>query len=131
MAGKIALFYYLIPCYINRDVNRAADEYYSKGYGETFSTQSFSGSGGNAAKIQQTFDKYKDASTGNIEVEGLQKFFEDLGVNPGSDTVTILISSKMKAADMGTYKLQEFKDGFTAMGVSTTDELKRKLPSLY
>jgi hypothetical protein len=61
----------------------------------------------------------------------LQKFFEDLGVNPGSDTVTILISSKMKAADMGTYKLQEFKDGFTALGVSTTDELKRKLPTLY
>ena len=52
-------------------------------------------------------------------------------MNPGSDTVTILISSKMKAADMGTYKLQEFKDGFTALGVSTTDELKRKLPTLY
>ena len=51
-----------------RDVNRAADEYYSKGYGDTFSPSSSSGSGGNAAKIQQTFDKYKDASTGNIEI---------------------------------------------------------------
>ncbi len=86
-----------------------------------------SGGGGNAAKIQQTFDKYKDASTGNIEVEGLQRFFEDLGVNPGSDTVTILISCKMKAANMGTYTQAEFKEGFNQMGVSTVDELKRKL----
>lgn len=52
-------------------------------------------------------------------------------MNPASDTVTILISSKMKAQNMGTYTLQEFKDGFAAMGVSTTDELKRKLPTLY
>ena len=89
------------------------------------------GGGGNAAKIQQTFDKYKDASTSNIEVEGLQKFFEDLGVNAASDVVTILISCKMKAANMGVFTQPEFKEGFTQMGVSTVDELKRKLPQLY
>lgn len=90
-----------------------------------------SNGGGNAGKIQQTFDKYKDASTGNIEVEGLQKFFEDLGVNAASDTVTILISCKMKAANMGVFTQPEFKEGFTQLGVSTVDELKRKLQQLY
>lgn len=108
-----------------RDVNRAADEYFSKGYAE--SASSTNGGGGNAAKIQQTYDKYKDASTGNIEVEGLQRFFEDLGVNPGSDTVTIMISCKMKAANMGVFTQAEFKEGFSQMSVSTVDELKRKL----
>ena len=57
----------------------------------------------------------------------MHKFFEDLGVNPASDTVTILISCKMKAANMGVFTLAEFKEGFTQMGVSTVDELKRKL----
>lgn len=90
-----------------------------------------SGGGGNAAKVQQTFDKYKDASTGNIEIEGLQKFFEDLGVNPATDIITLYISFKMKATNMGVFTVAEFKEGFTQMGVSAIDELKRKLPQLY
>ena len=61
----------------------------------------------------------------------MQKFFEDLGVNAASDIVTILISCKMKAANMGVFTQAEFKEGFTQMGVSTVDELKRKLSQLY
>lgn len=37
----------------------------------------------------------------------------------------------MNAASMGELTAAEFKLGFTAMGVSTVDELKRKLPQLY
>jgi hypothetical protein len=37
----------------------------------------------------------------------------------------------MKAANMGVFTVAEFKEGFTQMGVSTVDELKRKLPQLY
>ena len=77
------------------------------------------------------FDKYKDGSTGNIEIEGLQKFYEDLGVNAGSDIVTMLISCKMNAKAMGAYTAAEFKAGFAALGVSSMDEFKRKLPNLY
>jgi len=61
----------------------------------------------------------------------LQKFFDDIGVNAASDVVTILISSKMKAASMGVFTQAEFKEGFTQMGISTVDDLKRKLPQLY
>ncbi len=32
---------------------------------------------------------------------------------------------------MGTYTQAEFKEGFNQMGVSTIDELKRKLQQLY
>jgi hypothetical protein len=56
-----------------------------------------------ADKIVSTFNKYKDESTGNIEVEGMQKFFEDSGIRDPSDIVTILISSKMNALNMGTF----------------------------
>ncbi len=62
-------------------------------------------SSSSGSKVQQTFDKYKDGSTGNIEIEGLQKFFDDLGVNAASDTVTFLISYKMNAQSMGVLTL--------------------------
>lgn len=51
------------------DVNSAMEEYFSKGYGETASAAS--GASGSAGKIQQTFDRYKDSGSGNIEIEGL------------------------------------------------------------
>lgn len=37
----------------------------------------------------------------------------------------------MNAANMGVFTQAEFQAGFKAMGVSTMDELKRKLPQLY
>jgi hypothetical protein len=36
----------------------------------------------------------------------------------------------MNALNMGTFTSPEFKAGFQAMGVSTADDLKRKLPQL-
>lgn len=103
------------------------EEYFSKGLGGASETSSV-----NTSKIQQAFDKYKDAATGNIEIEGLQRFFEDLGVNAATDLVTMLISQRMNAANMGVYTFAEFQAGFKALGVSTVEELKRnKLPGLY
>lgn len=61
----------------------------------------------------------------------MQKFFDDMGVNMSSDVVTMLIFNKMNAQNMGIITLPEFKTGFTALGVSTTEELKKKLPQLY
>lgn len=72
-----------------RDINSAVEEYFSKGLG---GADLGSSGPANTTKIQQAFDRYKDASTGNIEIEGLQRFFEDLGVNAASDIVTMLIS---------------------------------------
>lgn len=95
------------------------------GYGETASVSSSS-----QDKILQTFNKYKDGASGNIEVEGVQKFFEDSGIRDPSDIVTLLLSSKMNAQNMGVYTQQEFVTGFKALGVSTTDDLKRKIPQL-
>jgi DCN1-like protein 1/2 len=111
---------------MNRDVNQSAEEYFINGYGETASSSSSSSSSGD--KIMATFNKYKDSGSGNIEVEGMQKFFEDAGIRDPSDIVTILISSKMNAQNMGAYTQQEFRTGFQAMGVNTAEDLKRKIP---
>ncbi len=96
-----------------------------KGYGDS---SSGGGSGANATKVQQTFDRYKDGSTGNMEAEGIIKFYEDLSVNAASDIITIYISCKLGANQMGVYTSAEFTNGFKAMGVSTVDDLKKKLP---
>ena len=39
-------------------------------------------------------------------------FYGDLGVDPQTDLVTFMISSKMKAANMGVFTIAEFKEGF-------------------
>lgn len=53
-----------------------------------------------------------------------------MGVNAGSDIVTMYISMKMGAQNMGIYTVAEFTNGFKAIGVSTVDELKKKIPTL-
>ena len=53
--------------------------------------------------------------------------FEDLGINAATDTITIYISFKMNAENMGTFKQEEFLGGLKAMGVSTMEDLKKRL----
>jgi hypothetical protein len=65
-----------------------------------------------------------------MEGEGIQKFFEDLGVDP-MDPVTLLVSRYMKAETMGFYTQQEFETGMKALNCSTTQELKHMMPKLY
>lgn len=108
-----------------RDVNNAVEEYFAKGYGEKAVITK-----ANPGKIQQTFNLYKDASTGRIEGEGIQKFFAHVGVDP-MDPVTLLISMYMQAKTMGFYTYEEFEHGMKALNSSTGAELKKQLPSLY
>ena len=107
-------------------MNQAVEEYFLKGHGETATVAVAGG-----AKSQQAFDRYKDSKTGKIEMDGIIQFFNDLGVNGETDAISMYFPYKMNAASMGEFTAAEFKQGFTAMGVSTVDELKRKLPQLY
>ena len=120
--GRSTAFYQL-----SRDVNNAVEEFFLKG----FSGQAASGGSSiSQSQAQQVFDRYKDKGTGNIEIEGLQQFFEDLGINGGTDIITMYISYKMNEANMGTITQQEFMTGFRAMNVSTMEDLKKRVPQL-
>ena len=81
------------------------EEYFTKGLG---GAETSIGGVSSTAKAQQTFDRYKDSSTGNIEFEGMQKFFDDLGISGGTDTITMYICYKMTVANMGTITPTEF-----------------------
>ncbi len=59
-----------------RDVNSAAEEYFVKGYAEKAQIVK-----SNPKAIEGLFARYKDAQTGNMEAEGIAKFYEDLGID--------------------------------------------------
>jgi predicted peroxiredoxin len=110
-------------------VNNAVEEFFVKGLGGADTGFGSSGAGGfNQVKAQQVFDKYKDKVTKKIEIEGLQEFFEDLGISGATDIITMYISFKMNAENMGVIKQEEFLAGFKAMGVSTMEDLKKRVP---
>ena len=66
-----------------------------------------------------------------MEGEGIAAFFGDIGVDAGSDIITFLVSQYMGASTMGVYTLQEFTTGMGKLGVSSLEEMKKRLPSLY
>ena len=88
---------------------------------------SSSGGSFNMGKATEVFNKYKDHGTGQIEMEGLGAFWQDAG---GPDLMPFYLSFKMNAANFGQYTQKEFTDGFRAMGVSTMEELKKRVPQL-
>ena len=97
-------------------MNLAVDDYYTRGYGQK--AEVHKGPSINTKKIEQFFNAYKHAQTSKIEIDGVQKFFEDMGVDP-MDIVTLLISYHMKAQTMGEYSFDEFDCGCKTMGVQS------------
>jgi DCN1-like protein 1/2 len=85
-----------------RDVNAAVDEYYNKGYGQEASTSSKKSAVANPKKVEALFVNYMDQSSKRMEADGIERFFNDLGVDP-MDLVTLQLSKYMQAETMGVY----------------------------
>jgi DCN1-like protein 1/2 len=84
----------------------------------------------NPKKVEALFVNYMDKNSKKMEADGIERFFNDLGVDP-MDLVTLQLSKYMQAETMGVYTQAEFETGLRALGVSTLSELKSKLPTLY
>jgi len=83
-------------------VNAAVDEYYNKGYGQETSVASKKTAVANPKKVEQLFTNYMDKNTKKMEADGIERFFNDLGVDP-MDLVTLQLSKYMQAETMGVY----------------------------
>jgi DCN1-like protein 1/2 len=81
------------------------------------------------AKVMGLFDKYKEADEDTIQVSGVVQFCEDLGVDP-TDSIMLLISWQMRAANMCVFTREEWLRGFTAMGCESIDQLKEQFDEL-
>lgn len=60
---------------------------------------------------------------------GIEAFYSDLNISI-EDVVTLIVSWKMKAANMCVYTKIEFVRGFEALECSNIDEMKSKIPSM-
>eukprot|EP00050_Salpingoeca_kvevrii_P017655 m.67104 g.67104 ORF g.67104 m.67104 type:complete len:128 (-) comp7654_c0_seq1:368-751(-) len=64
-----------------------------------------------------------------IQVNGMIRFCEDLGVDP-SDIVMLVLAWKLNAATSCVFTRKEFTEGMTALGLDSTAALKAALGDL-
>jgi hypothetical protein len=75
--------------------------------------------------LKDMFKKYAGGGE-DIEDEGMEAFFSDLGID-SQDPVTLVISFYMDAKEMGIYKEEEFAKGFNDLGCKTIADMKNQL----
>ncbi|XP_065058077.1 DCN1-like protein 5 [Rhopilema esculentum] len=82
-------------------------------------------------KCEAWFQKYcDDTSKGQmIGPEGIEQFCADLGVDP-TDIVMLVVAWKLRAENMGFFKLSEWKSGMCCLGCDSLLKLKSKLDIL-
>ncbi|XP_040603133.1 DCN1-like protein 4 isoform X11 [Mesocricetus auratus] len=94
----------------------------------------------NIHKIYHTLNKLNltedvgqdDHQTGTDDVvgpEGMEKFCEDIGVEP-ENVVMLVLAWKLDAQNMGYFTLQEWLKGMTALQCDTTEKLRATLDYL-
>jgi len=79
--------------------------------------------------IDALFDQYRDSSSDNIEIAGIEKLCADLQVDP-SDPIMLIISWQMKAATMCVYTRAEWSRGMVEMGCDSIEALRSSFDEL-
>ncbi|PNW88114.1 hypothetical protein CHLRE_01g014850v5 [Chlamydomonas reinhardtii] len=105
------------------DCEKAIDDFFTSGMADQ------AGSRGGRRAAEALYRRYKEPDEDHIGVDGVQKFCEDLGVEP-ADIVMLVISYHMGAAVMCEYSREEFVSGLVKLGAETLTRLRSKLPEL-
>jgi hypothetical protein len=79
--------------------------------------------------LEGFFSRYADDSH-NIQASGLQKLCDDLGIDPGSDIIILVIIWKCSTRQYGVITHDEFCSGMTQLGTLSPAKLKRTVPQL-
>lgn len=77
--------------------------------------------------MQALFSKYVAAGASNIEGEGIANFYGAIGIDP-MDPVTLYISMRMRAEEMGIYQYQEFENLCNELGTDSIEGIKNCVP---
>mmetsp|Transcript_20844 Transcript_20844/g.52876 ORF Transcript_20844/g.52876 Transcript_20844/m.52876 type:complete len:234 (+) Transcript_20844:184-885(+) len=75
------------------------------------------------------FEKYKDPKEDKIDVEGMQRFCDDLECDP-SDIAMLVLAWRLDANAMCEFQRREFMDGCRKLGCESLAQLKQRLPAL-
>ena len=80
-------------------------------------------------KIKALFEKYKDDGEDAILVNGMERFCQDLGVNPAEFSVLVL-AWKFNASKMCRFTRLEFTEGCKLLKVDSVNAIKHKMVEL-
>lgn len=84
-----------------------------------------------AREIAAWFSKYEDPDTPGVMNEvGIGKLGEDLGIDPNTDVIILVLMWRLGAKLPGQLTKEEFESGLEELGVVTLERLKEKLPEL-
>ena len=81
------------------------------------------------SKISMLFAKYKDDTEDAILADGMEKFCQDLGVDP-TEFVVLVLAWKFNASQMCRFTRKEFFEGFKALKVDSIRSLQNIFPEL-
>jgi len=80
-------------------------------------------------RLEDLFEKYKEADNPQIGPEGVEALCRDIGVEP-EDVVVLVLAWHLNAQSMGYFKKEEFISGLQALNLDTVDKLKSHLKVL-
>ena len=80
-------------------------------------------------KIESMFEKYKDESEDAILVNGMERFCQDLGVNP-AEFIVLVLAWKFNASKMCRFTRQEFYEGCKLLKADNVNSLKHKMADM-
>ncbi len=88
--------------------------------------------------VKEFFEKYQSEETKKetqadkkeIDAEGIMQFFGDLGIDPESDLVSLVVANKMNAQEMGKFTQEEFTRGMRHFQCDSVVKLKKKIPAM-
>lgn len=92
-------------------------------------TLSYSKQEVDVTKINALFAKYKDDTEDAILADGMEKFCQDLGVDP-TEFIVLVLAWKFNASQMCRFTRTEFVDGFKALKVDSIRSLQNRFPEL-
>ena len=80
-------------------------------------------------ELEHFFQTYKDSVSDQIMAGGVEKFCNDLKVEP-TDFIVLAIAWKFNADQMCLFTREQFMNGCTAMNAFNIKDLKKALPNL-
>jgi len=84
---------------------------------------------GDRGKLTEVFNKYKDAKEDAITIEGLERFCNDIALDP-LDPVMLVLAHALSADKYCEFTKQQFVEGFSKLGCDSLENIKEVIPNL-
>eukprot|EP00514_Thraustochytrium_sp_LLF1b_P003303 CAMPEP_0184516124 /NCGR_PEP_ID=MMETSP0198_2-20121128/4861_1 /TAXON_ID=1112570 /ORGANISM="Thraustochytrium sp., Strain LLF1b" /LENGTH=286 /DNA_ID=CAMNT_0026906423 /DNA_START=124 /DNA_END=984 /DNA_ORIENTATION=- len=81
----------------------------------------------NEELLESTFNRFQDPNHSYLGPDGVTRLCEELGVD-AEDPVTIVLSYRMQAKELGIFTKEEFFRGMKDLNCNTVQDLTQKLP---